>query len=479
MKTNCRYMKRMFLITAFFYLSITTLIAQTYTHVEAGAEFTLALRSDSTLWAWGYNLSGQLGNSIYTSTDTPVSVYPAQKWIFAATGALHSMAIAADSTLWGWGLNGNGQLGLGTTSSSELPTQVSNIKHWRFVSAGEAHTMAILNDGTLWATGMNMYGQLGTGDTVQHRSFVQIGTDNTWKTISAGGVFTLGIKQNGTLWAWGFNGDGELGTGTTTDTFHTPVQIGTATDWVMVSGGFEFSLAMKSDGTIWATGFNGNGQLGISSTTTKDSLFTKIGSANDWKYIAAGASFGFGIKNNGTLWGWGFNSYGQLGTTPVVPVAAIGRIGNDSDWHYICGADGVSSGTGSVFGLHSAGFKNSAIGICTAGADYEGQLGIGSVIALPGGRDYFSCEVGQNLESVNDIAGGLQSANVYPNPASSELTISAATPIHEVVISSLIGQPVFSGRYNMEKVAINVAGLASGVYFVKINNEVIKKFVKE
>jgi alpha-tubulin suppressor-like RCC1 family protein len=296
--------KKTTVLTAIFCCALSSLHAQpTYTHVECGTEFTLALRSDSTLWTCGFNENGQLGNAIVTQSDTLMAVLPAQKWIYAATGAVHAMAIASDSTLWGWGLNGNGQLGTGTVSDMAAPAQVSATKHWRYVSAGEAHTVAILNNGTLWAAGFNMYGQLGTGDTVGHTSFVQVGAASNRKTVSAGGVFTLGIKEDGTLWAWGYNGDGELGTGNTANTYMAPAQIGTATNWAMVSGGFEFSLAMKSDGTIWSTGFNGNGQLGISTVTSNYSLFTQVGTDTDWKFIAAGSSFGLAIKTNGSLWG--------------------------------------------------------------------------------------------------------------------------------------------------------------------------------
>lgn len=464
-------MKKVLLFTVIFYCTIASLTAQTtYTHVECGTEFTLALRSDSTLWTWGYNANGQLGNATYTLSDTPIRVLPSQKCIYAATGAVHAMAIAADSTLWGWGLNGNGQLGTGSYSTNAAPTKVSAVKHWRYVSAGEAHTVAILNDGTLWATGDNSYGQLGTGDTSSHTSFVQIGTASNWKTVAAGGVFTLAIKQDGTLWAWGYNGDGELGTGSTTDTFHSPTQIGSGANWVMVSGGFEFSLAMKSDGTIWSTGFNGNGQLGVSTATGNDSLFTQVGTATDWKYIAAGSSFGFAIKQNGTLWGWGYNATGQLGVSSTSSSEPITQAGTDTDWHYISAADGASTTSG-VFGLHAAGYKNRADGICTAGADYEGQLGNGITISLPGGQNYFGCSVGLLPSSVPGIVNNLHNITPYPNPAHNILYVDGLQTSVSYRIINMMGAVVQDGRLQPGDNNISLQTLLPGAYILDINNK--------
>ena len=471
-------MKKTVTLLAAICTTISSASAQTtYTHVECGTEFTIAVRSDSTLWAWGFNANGQLGTTAVPSSDTPKQVLSTHKWIFAATGATHTMGIAADSTLWGWGNNGNGQLGIGTYNFITAATQVSATQHWRFVSAGEAHTMPILNDGSLWGAGFNYYAQLGTGDTVQHNSFVRIGTDNDWKTVAAGGVFTLAIKNDGSLWGWGYNGDGELGTGTT-DTVLAPRRIGTANDWAMVSGGFEFSLAMKSDGTIWSTGFNGNGQLGIPATGFNDSVFTQIGSATDWKSIAAGSSFGLGIKTNGTLWGWGYNAEGQLGTTSSSSVA-VSQIGTETDWQYISAADGLGTTSG-VFGLHSAGFKTAAYGICTAGADYEGQLGNGTTIAAPGGQDFFDCSVAAVAPAgIATVAGTSHDITLYPNPASTEITIDAAQPITDVAISNTLGQTVLNQQYSSKTVSINIATLPVGVYFVKINGADTRRFVKE
>jgi Secretion system C-terminal sorting domain/Regulator of chromosome condensation (RCC1) repeat len=455
----------------------TCATAQTYTHTECGTEFTIALRSDSTLWGWGFNGNEQLGLTGVSSTDTPMQMEAGQKWILAATGSFHTLAVAADSTLWAWGLGANGQLGTGSAATSQPPAQVSSAMHWRAVSGGEGHTIGILGNGTLWATGYNAYGELGTGDTTGHTSFVQIGTAQ-WRMASAGGVFTMAIQQNGTLWGWGYNADGELGLNTTANTYWAPTQVGTDTDWAMVSCGFQYTLALKRNGTIWATGFNGNGQLGVTSTTMgTDSVLARVGADSDWVFVAAGSSFGYAIKSNGTLWGWGYNSEGQLGTTPTVS-ASIQQIGTDTDWHYISGADGAISG-GSLFGLHGAGLKNVPTGVCTAGADYEGQLGNGTTISLPGGQAYFDCSPGEVPGLAVATVAPLAGTTLFPDPASSQITISSNVLIRSAVISNVAGQVLLTTTPNTTSTTVSVASLAPGIYLVRINDSEVKRFVKE
>jgi len=464
-------MKKALLIAASM-LALTPAFAQTtFTHVECGTEFTLALRSDSTLWACGNNANSQLGNSDVTQSDTLMPIVAGQKWIFAATGAVHALAISSDSTMWGWGLNGNGQLGLGgELSPSTEPIQINATQHWRYVSAGEAHTVAILNDGTLWATGLNFYGGLGTGDTSHHTSFVQIGTDNTWKTVSAGGLHTLGIKQDGTLWGWGFNGDGELGIGNTSGSYTAPTQIGTATDWSMVAGGFEFSIALKTDGTIWSSGFNGNGQLGRTTSGANDSVLTQIGTGNNWKFIAAGSSYAFAIKSDGTLWGWGFNGYGQLGLDAMTLAPTPTQCTSDTNWQYISAADGAIS-SGGVFGLHSVGFKTNAATLCSTGADYEGQLGNDTVIAGPDAQFAFGCSVSAGNYPTEAVANVTNAGNIsiYPNPASDLLHIDgiATTATYKVV--SMVGDVAQKGTLQKGYNNFSIKSLIPGVYLVIVN----------
>ena len=136
----------------------------------------------------------------------------------------HTVAVRTDGTLWAWGGNNYGQLGDGTTTNRTRPEQSAPRRNWASVAAGGSHTVAIRTDGTLWAWGWNAYGQLGDGATTNRANPVSVGTATTWASVAAGEVHTVAVRTNGMLWAWGANGSGQLGDGTTTDQ-HRPERI--------------------------------------------------------------------------------------------------------------------------------------------------------------------------------------------------------------------------------------------------------------
>src|SRR3990170_1798433 len=233
--------------------------------IAAGSYHTLAIKSDGTLWAWGYNYSGQLGDGTTSNKTTPVQIGTGTNWSQIAAGGYHSLAIKSDGTLWAWSGNSFGQLGDGTSRDYKTtPVQIGTGTNWSQIAAGDYHTLAIKSDGTLWAWGYNSYGQLGDGASGggnYKTTPVQIGTGTNWSQIAAGGYHTLAIKSDGTLWAWGGNSFGQLGDGTSSDYKTTPVQIGTGTNWSQIAAGGYHTLAIKSDRTLWAWG-NYYGQLG-------------------------------------------------------------------------------------------------------------------------------------------------------------------------------------------------------------------------
>jgi YD repeat-containing protein len=158
------------------------------------------------------------------------------------------VAVKTDGTLWAWGYNGFGELGDGTTTQRVTPVQVGTDTRWASVAAGQWHTVAVKTDGTLWAWGNNSYGQLGDGTTTQRHAPVQVGIDTNWASVAgsvaAGYGHTVATKTDGTLWAWGYNASGQLGNGTTTQRV-TPMQVGTDTHWASVAAGFYHTIGLR------------------------------------------------------------------------------------------------------------------------------------------------------------------------------------------------------------------------------------------
>jgi alpha-tubulin suppressor-like RCC1 family protein len=302
--------------------------------ISAGSWHALALKSDGSLWAWGFNDYGQLGNGTSgwnNFRNTPVMTGTSTDWTAVSAGGYHTTALKSDRSLWAWGDNDFGQLGNDTTTDSSVPVRVGTDTNWTAISAGYYHTLALKSDGSLWAWGHNDYGQLGDNTIINRKTPVRVaGSSANWKAVSAGIYHTLALKTDGTLWAWGDNGYGQLGDGTDINR-KIPVQVGTDNDWLAVSAGNVHSLALKSDGTLWAWGGNNYGQIGDNTTIAKNAPVRR-GTDNKWKTISAGNAHSLALKSDGTLWTWGSNNYGQLGdgtrTNHTSPVQA----GSDTSW---------------------------------------------------------------------------------------------------------------------------------------------------
>ena len=175
------------------------------------------------------------------------------------------MAIKNDGTLWCWGKNNFGELGDGSIIDKLLPTQIGTDTNWQSIAGGGYHSVAIKTDGSLWGWGYNYFGQLGDGNSSMiNMSPLHIGTETNWQSIATGNEFTLARKTNGTLWGCGDNYNGEFA-GNTTPNSYVFLQIGTSTNWQIINAGFIHTVAIKSDETFWTSGSNFFGQLGIAS----------------------------------------------------------------------------------------------------------------------------------------------------------------------------------------------------------------------
>lgn len=236
--------------------------------VAAGNDHVLALNADGTVDAWGLNNAGQLGDGTTVSSATPVAVPGLANVVQVAAGGVpkfagQSAALKSDGTVWTWGYGKQGQLGLGSDSSTSVPAQVPGLTGIVQIAANGANTYALKSDGTVYAWGDDTYGQIGNAGAGQKQDTPLQANISGVESIAAGGTVALAIKTDGTVWAWGDNNTGQLGDGAVCGkTCTTPVQAIGLTSTGAIAGGYVHSLAETTDGTVWAWGDNSAGELG-------------------------------------------------------------------------------------------------------------------------------------------------------------------------------------------------------------------------
>ena len=284
------------------------------TAVAAGNGFSVALKSDGTIWAWGDNTYGQLGDGTTTARLTPVQVTGLTgTFVAISAGGSHALAVKSDGRLWAWGNNSSGQLGDNSTDVRHTPVEVfSNIK---YVSAGFDHTMVLDINGSVWTWGNNSNGQLGNA-TQTNSSAPVLAVPGGSVRIAAGNKCSVVLRYTtshltGSIVTWGKNSDGQLGIGTTTDSY-SPLTISNFADIANVSAGNNHLVVAKNDGTVWAWGNNSSGQLGNNSNVASTSPI-QTSMVTGIVHLSAGSGDTVAYKNDGTVWAWGDNTYGQLG----------------------------------------------------------------------------------------------------------------------------------------------------------------------
>ena len=271
-----------------------------YTYLlDAPGDFLTAFKRDGTIWGTGRNINGQLGLNDTTRRLTLNSMITiminGRKPQYISCGQDHTIVLMTDGTIWGTGDNFDGQLGLNDTTQRLTLTQMDTIntiegKTPQYISCGDDYTIVLMTDGTIWGTGYNGYGQLGLGNTTNRQILTQMDTTTntiegkTPKYISCGKRHTIVLMTDGTIWGTGENAFGQLGLNDTTNR-----QTLTRMDTTMIEGrtpqyiscGSETSYTLMTDGTIWGTGNNSNGQLGLGNTTILETLLTRMGDNNN------------------------------------------------------------------------------------------------------------------------------------------------------------------------------------------------------
>ncbi len=442
-------MKTTKLVLALFFLIATPSFSQCWKSVSVGYANVLAIAENGTLWGWGKNSSGELGDGTILLKNTPVQIGTANNWKEIATSIdgiyCFTLGIRTDGTLWAWGSNNRGQLGDGTQISKNYPIQVGTDTDWKTVAAGLSHSVAIKENGTLWGWGASDRFALSDPSGLDVLSPRQIGTDSNWRQVSAHDRVNLAVKTNNTIWAWGYNQNnfiddvpvaaiigndirfptqliGGINIRKTAVGDRRVMKIGTDNNLAVTGppyyvldadNGYRTGASIKlSDRTLWYSGLT----LGGGSSVTVGN--TQLGTATNWSSVSVGSQCAAVINENKELWTWGSNFHGGLGIgtngvgmTAFVPVQVV----------------------------------------CPS-----------ALLSIP----------------ENDLEMGLQ---LYPNPARDFVTIESDFSIDYLVITDLQGKEISKKSYDTTRIIYDVSSLSKGMYFVKAysgNRQNHIKFIK-
>jgi alpha-tubulin suppressor-like RCC1 family protein len=399
---------------------VTALGLHFVTAVAAGGRHSLALLANGTVYSWGNNEYGQLGNNSQATGDAP-GVVPGLSGVKAiAAGANHSLALLTDGTVMSWGNNEAGQLGNGTTQDSEVPVAVKGLSGVKAIAAGADFSLALLNNGTAMAWGDNEEGQLGTGNLKSSTVPVTVKGLSGGSSISAGGAFSLALLAKGTVMGWGSDRNGVLSNSTVEEVSNQPVAVGGLSGVTAVATGNDHALALLSNGTVMAWGQDSAGELGIGVIKTREETPTAVSGLSGVGAIAAGGHDSLALLATGSAMSWGSNEWGNLGDGATgspsdvpVPVSGLSRIA------------GVSVGSSHMLAY------GEPIPTVTAISPKLGSHAGGTTVTV----------TGSNLSGASSVKFGANAASSFTVESATSLTAvaPAGTGVVDVTVSTEAG----------------------------------------
>lgn len=446
-----------FIITAALFGISHTVAAQ---DIGAGARHSFALCNDGTLNAWGDNDDGELGIGITNMrSELPKTVQGLTDIIAVAGGEDFSIALKSDGTVWTWGNNSDGQLGNGTTIGSNIPAQVAGLSGITAIDASRKYAIALKNDGTVWTWGDNDYGQLGNGSTMDSKTPIQVPGIIDGIHIAAGKLHVLVLKNDGNIYSWGGNNFGQLGNGTDGGSTGTsiPLPLLAMSGFIGIAAGDDHSLAIYYDGTVWAWGYNAFGQLGNGSSPNNINLPVQVSGLTGIVRIDGGGYSSIALKNDGTVYTWGRNDYGQLGngttTDSNIPVLVSP----------LSGIISVEEG-----GVHSLARKNDGT-VWAWGLNNYGELGTGNSTDSHIPVQVMSlCTTPSAIRTLSEPI-----ISISPNPSDGiflltldDMQLSKGS----LEVYNVLGEKVYATNQLQAQMRLDLSGFAKGLYVLKVNN---------
>jgi len=295
-----------------------------------GNKHMVALKADGSAWGWGGGTSGQLGDNTILSKSVPVAAIGGHSFFtITGSGNGYTMALKIDGSVWAWGSGGSGNLGDGTAVSKSSPVAAIGGHSFISIDASGQTSIALKADGSVWTWGANGSGQLGDNTTVGKSSPVLVIGGHSFIQIATGNNHCMALKADGSVWTWGLNFNGSLGNGTASTSSSSPIAVIGGHSFVQMSAGTSTSIALKSDGSAWCWGSGTSGQLGDNTTVNKSSPVAVVG-GHLFTQVTGGFNVSTALKADGSVWTWGNSGTGNQGDNTIVakssPVPIVGGL---------------------------------------------------------------------------------------------------------------------------------------------------------